>query len=294
MSLGCNKLTRKNVEKLLASTVVITNENGQTVEVDNITSPNDIQLYIELSKRQDCLGRVEYVSYKEFMEILDCSKATFYNSLGRLEKLGYIRTESDRKGFWDIVVLNNTFLTEKDYKQGYMRTNIDFFYSSQFKKMSLVEKKVCIYLHLNKNKFNTLEVYLETLLKSIGIKIKSVVKAALDSIKHIFPHSKVNGSQGEKIVFGSSNVSKNEQTENANYIKHKLKAFCDRYKVKHQDSDIEDVSILSGQYCKRLSYNHFMRIVIHVMFESTIDKSLNPEYINHLCKLESKRKFYNT
>ena len=289
LSIACNKLTRNNVEKLLSPTVII-NIDGTSIEVENTTSSNDIQLYIELSKRQDCLGNIEYVEYKEFMSILGCSKATFYNSLYRLEKLGYIRAVSDRKGYWNITILNNIFLTKEDYKQSYMRTNVDFLYSDEFKKMSWVEKKICLYLHLNKNVNRKLEIYIENLAKAVGIKINSVIKAALDAIKKFFPYVTTMGAQGTKIVFECSNISKNEETEDANYIKHKLKAFCKRNKVNHSDKDVEDISIISGQYSGRLTLNEFMRVVIHVIFKSTKDKTLNPSYINYLCGIESKRK----
>lgn len=287
-SIACNKLTRANVEKLLSSTVFI-NMDGQTVEVDNTNSANDIQLYIELSKLQDCMGRVEGISYLEFMDILGCSKATFYNSLERLERLEYIKAVSDRKGKWDITILNNIFLSEEDYKQSYMRTNVDFLYSDEFKKMSLVSKKICLYLHLNKNTYRKLEVYLATLAKGIGIKILSVVKDALEAVKKFFPHMFVEGKQGKKLVFEASRVSKNEETEDANYIKHKLKVFCDRHNIKYTKKDIEDVSILSGQYSKKLSFQKFISIVMHVLFVSTRDNSLRPNYINSVCKIESAK-----
>lgn len=287
-SIACNKLTRKNVERLLSSTVFI-NSDGQTVEVDNTASANDIQLYIELSRIQDCMGRVEGVNYLEFMEKLGCSKATFYNSLERLERLEYIKAVSNRKGSWDITILDNVFLSEKDYKQSYMRTNVDFLYSDEFKKMSLVAKKICLYLHLNKNTFRKFEVYLATLAKGIGIKILSVVKDALEVVKKFFPHMFVEGKQGKKIVFESSKVAKNEETEDANYIKHKLKVFCDRHNIKYTKKDIEDVSMLSGQYSKRLSFQKFISIVVHVLFVSTRDNSLRPNYINSVCKIESAK-----
>lgn len=288
-SIASNKLTRANVERLLSPTVFIT-VNGQVVEVENTTSANDIQLYIELSKRQDCMGRIDGVTYSDFMELLDCSKATFYNSLYRLERLEYISATPDRKGYWSITILNNIFLTKKDYKQSYMRTNVDFLYSDSFKKMSCVEKKLCLYLHLNKNPREKLERYACKLAKAIGVKIVSVINAALDRVKEFFPHDIVKGSQGNKIVFNGSNIAKNIATETSNYIAHKLKQFCKENKIKHTSNDIEDVSTVASQYSHTVSYKKFMQIVLHVVYESTIDKSLVPNYINHLCNLETKRK----
>lgn len=283
MTIVSNKLSRKNVEKLLAPTVFIT-ENGQVKEVANTTSANDIQLYIELSKRQSVLGRVDDVSYKEFMEILGCSKATFYNSLERLQKLEYIRAESDRKGYWDITILNNIFISKEDYKQSYMRTNVDFLYSDKFKSMSFVEKKICLYIHLNKNTHRKLEIYLVNLAKSIGVKIVSVVKAALKKVMDFFPHMAVETEQGKKLVFESSNVVKNDETEASNIIRHKLKAFCSRNNIKHTEQDIEDVAVVSGQYSHKLTFKQFTDIMIDVIFKDTANRWLNPAFINHNCK----------
>lgn len=288
MSIASNKISRSNIEKLLSPTVIIEDYDGTYKEVDNTESSNDIQLYIELSKRQDGLGRVEGVYYSEFMELLDCSKATFYNSLYRLERLGYIIAEPSRKGYWTITLTNNIFLTKEDYKKGYIRTNVDFLYSEDFKKMSCVEKKICLYLHLNKDHYSKLEVYPENLAKAIGIKIVSVIKDALFAISKIFPNTIVKGSQGNKIIFGQTTVRKNEETEDSNYIKHKLTHMCRIYGIKHTVQDIKDVAILSGQYIKRIGYNSFIKIVNHTIYHSTLDKSLKPSYINRLCSLQSK------
>lgn len=288
-SIACNKLTRANIEKLLSPTVFISNEE-EVVEVENTTSANDIQLYIELSKRQDCTGRVDGVSYSEFMEILGCSKATFYNSLNRLEKLEYITAKSDRKGYWTVTILNNVFLKKEDLKQSYMRTNVDFLYSDDFKKMSWVEKKICLYLHLNKNPREKLERYILTLTKAVGLKVVSVVQAALEKVSKFFPHTIVQGEQGKKIVFGNSNIAKNEETEASNYISHKLKHLCDIFKIKHTDNDIKSVATLSGQYCRDITFDRFMNIVQRVIYKETVDKSLKPNYVNYLCKLEIEKR----
>lgn len=287
MSIVSNKLSRKNVEKLLAPTVFI-NRNGQVEEVPNTTSANDIQLYIELSKRQSVLGRIDDVDYKEFIEILGCSKGTFYNSLERLEKLEYIRSVSDRKGYWDITILDNIFISKEDYKQGYMRTNVDFLYSDKFKKMSFVEKKICLYLHLNKNKHRKLEIYLSNLAKSIGIKIISVVKAAIENIIEFFPCMTVDTEQGKKLVFENSKTVKNEETENANYIKHRLKTFCTRHNIKHTEKDIDDVCVLSGQYSHKLTFAKFISIMLDVVYKNTVNRWLKPEYINYMCSRNTK------
>lgn len=283
-SIASNKLTRANVERLLSPTVLIT-VNNEVVEVENTTSANDIQLYIELSKRQDCMGRVDGVAYSDFMELLGCSKATFYNSIYRLERLEYISAIPDRKGYWCITILNNIFLTKKDYKQSYMRTNVDFLYSDDFKKMSAVEKKLCLYLHLNKNPREKLERYLMTLTKSIGLKIASVVQSALEKVSKFFPHIVIQSEKGKKIVFGNSNIAKNEETEISNYIKHKLKYLCNFFNIKHTDDDVKSVATLSGQYCRDIPFHRFMSIVQRVIYKET-DRSLNPKYVNHLCKLE--------
>lgn len=283
MSVGNNKISRKNVERLISSTVYVY-ENGSYIEVDNTTSANDIQLYIELSKRQDCLGRVDGVYYADFMELLDCSKATFYNSLYRLEKLQYISIESDRKGYWSITLLDNVFLTEKDYKNGYMRTNVDFLYSDDFKKMSYVEKRMCLYLHLNKDRFSKFEIYPAKLAKAIGIKILSVVKEAAKGIASIFSNMIIQGSQGDKIVFGVAITNKNEETEDSNYIRHKLKHMCRAYAVKHTEKSIDDVGVLSGQYIRRIGYNKFISIVNRVIFHDSVNREILPSHINKLCK----------
>lgn len=288
-SIACNKLTRSNIEKLLSPTIFISN-NNEVVEIENTTSANDIQLYIELSKRQDCMGRVDGISYSEFMELLGCSKATFYNSLYRLEKLEYIKATPDRKGYWSVTILNNVFLTKEDYKKGYMRTNVDFLYSDTFKKMSYVEKKICLYLHLNKNPRNKLEIYISNLAKAIGIKIVSVISAALEKVSAFFPSYTVQGNEGKKIIFENSNIVKNEETENSNYIAHKLKYFCKVNKIKHVTDNIKDVALLAGQYSHKISFTRFMAIVLHVVYKSTADRSLNPRYINYLCGLEVKRR----
>lgn len=284
MSVGSNKLSRANIERLISSTVYVS-YGASYIEVQNTTSANDIQLYIELSKRQDCLGRIEGVYYSDFMELLDCSKATFYNSLYRLEKLQYITTESDRKGSWTITLLNNVFLTDNDYKKGYIRTNVDFLYSDDFKKMTCVEKRLCLYLHLNKDRFSKLEIYPIKLAKAIGVKIVSVVKEALNAISSIFTNTIVQGSQGDKIVFGATMMQKNEETEDSNYIRHKLKHMCRVYSINYTDESIDDIGILSGQYIKKMGYNKFISIVVKSIFVTSIDKTIHPKIINKMCKV---------
>lgn len=294
MSIASNKLSRHNIERLLQSTVIISDKDNNAIEVANTTSTNDIQLYIELSKRQNCYGVVEGVYYADFMELLDCSKATFYNSIYRLEALEYIKAVSSTSGYWNITILNNVFANEEDYKKGYMRTNVDFLYSNTFKKMSCVEKKICLYLHLNKNTHMNLEIYPVTLAKSIGVKVISVVKAALEKVAVFFPFNYVKGKEGIKINFTSSSVVKNEETEASNYVSHIMKYTCKKYKIKHTIEDLIQIGLLAGQYIKKIGYSRFMSIIGHVIYKSKIGQSLNTRYINHLCKLESKRSCYNS
>lgn len=294
MSIASNKISRKNVEKLLQRKVIISDKNGDAIEVDNTSSANDIQLYIEFSKRQNCYGVVEGVYYADFMELLDCSKTTFYNSLYRLEELEYIKATPSNSGYWTVIILNNVFANEDDYKKGYMRTNVDFLYSDTFKKMSLVEKRLCLYLHLNKNTHVNLEIYPVTLAKSIGIKVISVVKAALDKVAVFFPFNYIKGKEGIKINFTSSSVVKNEETEASNYVSHIMKYTCKKYKIDHTVDDLVQIGLLAGQYIKKIGYIKFMDIVHHVIYKSSIGKYLNTKYINRLCSMESKRSRYNS
>ena len=282
--MGSNKIARRNVETLLSPTIYIKDKNGNIKEQTNHITSNDIQFYLELSKRQDKTGLVNGVNYAEFMELLDCSKATFYNCINRLENYGLIKACPDRKGFWDITLLNNQFINKKDRERGYIRTNLDIFYTKEFKKFNTIEKKICLYLVMNKRRLESMRVYPETLAKGIGIKIVLLIKRALKSVQQFFPNEYMMGEQGVMIKFGKYVVvGKNLETEDSNYIAHKLKYLNKAHKLKLDAAVLAEIPKLAGQYIKKISYTSFVNIVNNVIHNTVVKVDNIPKFINKLC-----------
>ena len=292
-----NKLSRAIVEKLLAPTVVVPREIKREdglydvvyVNEPNLNSKHAIQLLIELSKKQNSIGQVESVHYKDFCKLLGCCKQTFYAALEQLQEKGYItRNQSKNDGYWSVFIRNNVFTNKKDDKKGYLNTNLAIFDSKGFKSLSCVAKRICLYILLNRtDRFGEFVVYPETLAKRIGLKVVSVVLDALEDIKEFFPSKFTPGKQGGMIVFlPSSRTPRNDQPEHYNYFIHKLKVFCSMHKISFTSATLHDVSKLFCTFRKKLDPTQIIYNISNLILQY---KSLQPALINSFLTSQSRK-----
>lgn len=287
-----NKLSRKIIEKLIAPTVIVSKEykredglmDTQFTEIPNIKSKYSISLLIELSKRQNSIGQVTGVHYKEFCHLLGCNKNTFYNCLDELNSREYIQTSSDKNGYWTIFIHNNVFTKSEDDHKGYLDTNISIFNDERYKKFSLTSKKICLYILLNAKRYSEYSIYPETLCKRLGIKVINVIKVALKQVQIFFQHEFIQGKQGGLIRFTSISYAQNDDTECFNFFRHKLKFYCQTHKIKTTPDEIKKVSVLFCSYRHKLSFTKIFKVFGEYFLNHN---SIQPALINSLLGLSA-------
>jgi len=239
----------------------------------------DISLLLALIPNSNAMGAFKNVSCKNICLELNISDQAFYDSLYRLDRLGYIKLDWSNRKDWSGIILNNVFLTKNDDKN-YMRTNMPFLYSKEFNKLKANEKKIVLKLNMDMKKDKGMEIYPETIGSWIGITNKSLILSYIENIKQFFPCYFKDGKQGLLVCFKKSPICAlvSRGTEAAIYLVNKIKNFCRVNRVNYTIDAIKDVvHILTIQYANRDIDNLVMGVITDSMI---LKKNLQPRLIN--------------
>ncbi len=282
-----NKLGYHIINKIMSPKIIIPTQDGTDIEISNITDI-ELDLLLYLSTRQNAFGSIEGIYYKDLMLELNCSKQSFYNAFYGLETKGYIQIDySGCNKNWKCTILNNIFLNEKDDEKGYFNTNRPFLYSTEFKELTLNEKKLCILLTIKMAKayqnHKPFDVYPLTIASWLGIDSISTIYKYCNNIEKFFPNIRVKGIKGEKIVFTSKcyipfQLPDEEHTERMNFLTHKIKYFCKMYDISYTIKDVQDLIVLMGQYASK-GVGKLFSIICDILISK---RRIEPALINSL------------
>lgn len=257
---------------------------------------SEIDFLIEVSHYQDDFGCTKGVYYKDICNATKMSYETFYAAMHSLEEKGFIKTEKNYYGDWDITILNNDFSYPEAVKEGYVSTGHDIFYNAAFHKLKAGEKLLALqfvkiagagkryhigvqqlyekYCRLLDITERTLQVYLGHLRSffSIGIKNKMYWITPLVA------------------------VFKNNAPSDANsFAGHLGRVACRRNRAVYTETTLRDATDLIKQYAQTFRNNMadiFIRAVtasISRTNEAVRDKrkwnrDLNPKYIHKIIR----------
>lgn len=207
-------------------------------------SGREIDFYLYLIKRQNTLGCVDGVYYKDVMESLHMPKSTFYAILQELQIKNYIHLRDlDNGSGFNIHIEDNSFLSQEDFKEGYVNINLDFILSEDF-----------IALNVNLKKF---------FLRLLGLQANSKpVKLLKDTLKRYKVNKLMDGlerlfdiaSDGDGYLF-SIKFHLLKSLDNGKYLEYeqKLVTYCRNYNIQYTVKELRDSvkTIINGVSWKR-------------------------------------------
>ncbi|MBU3173398.1 hypothetical protein [Clostridium estertheticum] len=255
MRLTNNKLSKKIIDKLMKKNINIPLEASPEIfeqtEVPNVTSIEfDLLMYLALI--QDQFGNVKGLYYKDVCKDINCCKQSFYNSLDGLHKKGYILINYSykEKSYWDLTIIDNVFMNERDDKKSYLNINRKLFFTKEFRLLKVNEKKLIAHIALIYNEKSNTNFYPVRICEWLEINSITLAWDYLKNILPICPFIVVPGKLGDMIRFESNNlilIELNTNSERVNYLTHRLKYLCKKSKISFTNNDITDLIILLGQ-----------------------------------------------
>lgn len=101
---------------------------------------------LELIKIADSEGNAQ-VHYKEMVQNIGCTIASFYNCINKLEEMEFLERYKNQEHKQEMVIgiYNNNFGQAADHR-GYVKLNNKFFADSEYKVLSAGEIRVMLYL----------------------------------------------------------------------------------------------------------------------------------------------------
>lgn len=232
-------------------------------------SGREIDLYLYLIKRQNTLGQVDAIRYKDVMLDLHMPKSTFYGALYELEENEFIHINwGSSQGSFNITVLDNIFTSKDNYTEGYLNLNLDLILSIMFIRLHVSMKKLLLRLLGMQAKDRKVKVTKE-MLKNYNVYYK------LDELKILFDITDYDGGYLFKL-----RKELRVHSHNVDFLQyqHKLINYCKRYKISYTLEDlIDSVKVIMNNRHKQCKVNKALdkiRDTIHI---------LQPKLINHAC-----------
>lgn len=204
------------------------------------------------------------------MEDLYMPRSTFYTVLDALQEKGYVRVDwfNSRRDF-NIIVIDNSFLKDEDFKEGYVNINLDFILSEQF-----------ILLNVNLKKFFLRLLGLQAGTKSVRL-LKDTLRqykvlGLMDELMKLFDIT----PDGKGYLFRIKGRLM-RKSHNDDYLRyeHKLVSYCKEYNIDFTFKELRD-SV--GTIINNIRRNRMA--LIHKAFDSIRNKGrLQPKLITHIC-----------
>lgn len=221
-------------------------------------SKTDINLLIYFASKQLENGCAYNIYYKDVVDALGIAPKTFYQRMAVLESRNIIKFElSGKYGYYNIVILDNDF-TNKDFSDGYVNINRDFFFTEEFLKMRASEKYVLLkVMSRNNDNLNEINASDEKIAEYANIdpKNKSLIKRIVTTLRNfnvagqkvfdIFTSArKKNNVHFFKLVLNSKRpVSAKEEVQ-----LHMFTNFCRKNRINYTEKDIKDLVQMDNQY----------------------------------------------
>ena len=238
----------------------------------------EMNMLLELAKKQDESGKVYGVHYLDICKNALISESSFYNAKYGLELKGFIDSEVQEGGYYNITIINNDFSKGKeDYEKGYINLQREVFHKKPFKKLSAHEKLLVLLLlkRTNENSKNKSfkikpENFYNKFSKILGV-TKRVVREYKKNIKGFFSIGFKNGIFfiTYKISVFEPKLAKSERYyKDFGYVKYIVR----KLKIKGAtDYEIDQTTELMHQYRKTCYANDTN--IETVMYE-TVEESV--------------------
>ena len=235
-------------------------------------SGREIDFYLYLIKRQSDTGYVEDISHRQMQQDIGMPRSTFHVVINNLEKMGMIDVNWDnRNKYFNIFVVDNSFLSKSDYKEGYVNINLDFILSEEFVAMNCNLKK--FFIRLLGLKADAIQV---KLLKDT-LKLYKVNKF-MDALKLLFDMV----ISEDAITFAiKQHLLKRSCSGEYLYYENKIESYCENYNLDYTEDELRDTT--------KSIINHIRRGRF-ALVQKALDAirrigRLQPKLVNHICKV---------
>lgn len=236
----------------------------------NKLSGRQIDLLLYLIKRQNEFGQVKAIRYKEAMLDLHMPKSTFYKCLNDLESDNFINIDwGCGYGEFDILIMDNMFIRDSDYREGYLNLNLDFVSSLDFINLNVNVKKFVLKLLSMQAKTRKVRITIE-LLKEFK------VLNYIEELKKIFKIVII-----DNIYLFTLKDELLKKTFNTYFLQYKQKliSYCRKYKISYTINDLIDSINVIVTYTRK---HKVSRINLALDYIRDLHV-LQPKLINYMC-----------
>ena len=101
----------------------------------------ELSLYIYITQRSDRNGLLQDLMMKEVCLKTNLSKQHFYNCLYALEEKGFLYVSQTKSVGYDILLIDNKFLSEEDSSEPYLNLHYSFLNTLAFHKLPVAIKR---------------------------------------------------------------------------------------------------------------------------------------------------------
>lgn len=233
-------------------------------------SGREIDLFLYLIKRQNEFGQVDGIRYKETMLDLHMPKSTFYKCLNSLEKNKFIIINwGCGYGEFDLLIMDNMFIRDGDYKEGYLSLNLDFISSLDFINLNVSIKKFALKLLSMQAKTRKVRITNE-MLKEFK------VLYAIEELKKIFKIVII-----ENAYLFTLREELLEKTYNTYFLQYKQKliTYCRKYRIAYTMIELIDSIKAIITYTKKNKANRINLALDYIRGLHI----LQPKLITHMC-----------
>lgn len=270
----------------------------------HMCSLKEWDLFLYVAKCMDqATGEARGVYYRDVMQACKMSKQSFYNALRGLYQKGIITYQKNSELDYDVTILDNYFVTEMDYQDGYVSLSREAFLRPEFQKLKAHEKYMLFeFLKGTHENGHSLQMgrkkFYEKFRDILGV-TNRVIRSYLHNLKYFFSigvkDGKIYITYKHSIFRKLKKGDKGYKTEMAWYIESRVKTECHRCHVSYDSGRISDTASLIGQYREKLNYKvgnkskELLRIVLTCLHRTVEglrwkDRELNPRYIHKLLR----------
>lgn len=256
------KLSTENLNKIMA-----------------VCTKKEIDLIIHIGQYQDCHGVVTGIYYKNILEAVDICKSTFYHMLNSLERKGIIKINyfSDY-AYWEVEITNNVFVTQEDYKKGYLKLNYEILHSKEFIAMTKSEKIIVLnLLKLNDFRKHMIKLTYKRIQQWTGKSMRSVRKF-LETLSRVFRIIKQDKLCLVDCLCGFDTRKEIEANTLCNHV---INYMLHKNKCQSDSASIKDAVTVFKQY-KINAVNTMVNLLDKVI---TACGEIAPKYLNSLARL---------
>lgn len=237
----------------------------------NALSGRELDLYLYLIKRQNSIGSVTNVFYRDAMEDLRMPKSTFYVCMNELFEKGFLTFQDTKSGAgYDVFLLDNSFINESDFKEGYLNINLDYILSEEFINLKVNIKKFLLRLLSLRAGERNVKLLRDTLR---GYKVEYL----MDELAELF-HITVDGDGYMFKV--KDRILTNRRNSLYLHYENKVRNFCRCNDVEFTEDTLTDTVVsISNQ----INTNYKEARVLKALDEIRRIGSLQPKLINFIC-----------